>query len=610
MHLKTSVLAILIVVLLSITVFVPYTNAQNIPGLTDKLNTESKEEDKQAVEEEQEPVYHKIPVQIGDNILLYIGDTSVISARQRSLDIVYKINKAIKSATLEKKLPVKIGIIESGDNYYIEISDMKVVEVSEIDTLVNNQEKEKLAQVWKSNIAHLMKNSKMINNAKKEENIFFKLGIFFIGLVLFIILTGFIRIQASKLIAILAKNLFLSIETILNKFKNPENLDFDPNTKPQQDIQDTLETEDNDNQETQSEEEIIIEHNERIKEKVDLLSKEIDTILFVFTSVIVFFAVIVYLNYMLYLLPGTHGIVANFTHLILSIFLVLTESLEHWLFSDHTWKTIARILLLLVISGVLIYFVRVIGTALENIIQIILEKDKARVKRIQTITKIIKATVNILISILALVLVLSELGVNITPFIAGAGIIGLAISFGSQSLVKDIINGIFILIENQFGIGDVVNINGIGGVVEDMTLRVTILRDLSGKAYVIPNGQITTVIVLTKGWSRMNLNIGIAYKEDIDTASTIMMDVAYSMKQEFPDKIIDEPELLGVDALNDSSVDIKIIMKTAPGDQWSVEREYRRRIKYAFDQHNIEIPFPHTTLYVPQPIGYEAKGNN
>lgn len=190
--------------------------------------------------------------------------------------------------------------------------------------------------------------------------------------------------------------------------------------------------------------------------------------------------------------------------------------------------------------------------------------------------------------------------VPIGPLLAGVGVAGLAISFGAQSLVKDVISGFFILMENQFGVGDIIEIDGAGGVVERMTLRVVMLRDLHGTLHTIPNGSITRVSNRTRGWARSVIDVGVAYKEDVDRVIRVLRDVARQLwhDPQWRLQLMDEPAVWGVEALADSSVNIRIVANTAPGKQWDVGRELRRRIKNRFDEEHITIPFPHRTLEV------------
>ena len=200
-------------------------------------------------------------------------------------------------------------------------------------------------------------------------------------------------------------------------------------------------------------------------------------------------------------------------------------------------------------------------------------------------------------------LTILNLFMEIAPLLAGVGVAGLAISFGAQSLVKDVISGFFILLENQFAVGDIVEINGVGGVVERQTLRVVMLRDLHGVLHVIPNGSIGIVANKTRGWSRAVLDFGVAYKEDVDGVIRVMRDEAAEFWRDdtWRPLLTDEPAVWGVESLADSAVNIRLVAATLPGKQWSVSRELRRRIKNRFDKEGIEIPFPQRTLHVGDP---------
>jgi small conductance mechanosensitive channel len=205
----------------------------------------------------------------------------------------------------------------------------------------------------------------------------------------------------------------------------------------------------------------------------------------------------------------------------------------------------------------------------------------------------------IVISSMLALLVLVELGINIGPLIAGAGVVGLAVGFGAQELVRDVITGFFLLLENHIRVGDVAIVNGTGGLVESIGLRTICLRDMSGTVHVFQNGKIDTVANMTKEWSAIVFDVGVAYKEDTDKVAELMKKVADEMQAEpeYKDKILEPLEIFGVDSFGDNAVVIKARFKTLPIQQWSVGREYRRRLKYAFDRAGIEIPFPHRTLY-------------
>lgn len=221
-------------------------------------------------------------------------------------------------------------------------------------------------------------------------------------------------------------------------------------------------------------------------------------------------------------------------------------------------------------------------------------------KRARTLGKIINSAGFVLIIGIALMMVMSEFNMNIMPIITGAGIAGLAIGFGAQNLVRDVISGFFLILEDQIRVGDVARINGTGGVVEAIKLRTTILRDLEGVVHIFPNGEITQVANMTKEFSYFVLDVGIAYKENVDDVMALLKEVGEEVRQdsEFSKFVLEPLEVLGVDDFADSQVTIKVRIKTLPLKQWLVGRELRRRIKNTFDARGIEIPFPHRSIYI------------
>jgi small conductance mechanosensitive channel len=221
-------------------------------------------------------------------------------------------------------------------------------------------------------------------------------------------------------------------------------------------------------------------------------------------------------------------------------------------------------------------------------------------KRADTLRSIVRYALRLTILVLATVVVLGELGIQIGPILAAAGIVGLAVGFGSQQLVQDVIAGFFILFEDQIRVGDVVNIAGKGGVVERVSLRMTILRDAAGNVHYVRNGHIDVVTNMTKEFSQYVFDIGVAYREDTDEVFEVIKQVGAEVQgdPEYADDILDPIEILGVDSFADSAVVIKARIKTKPIKQWRVGREFNRRLKKAFDERNIEIPFPHMTVYM------------
>jgi small conductance mechanosensitive channel len=231
-------------------------------------------------------------------------------------------------------------------------------------------------------------------------------------------------------------------------------------------------------------------------------------------------------------------------------------------------------------------------------------------KRTETLTGVAKGASKVLIAIIAGMMILSELSVPIAPILGGMGIAGIAVGFGAQWLIRDLINGIFILAENQYRQGDVVTIAGVTGRVESINLRRTTLRDLDGKVHVVPNGEITVASNYTKHWSNIHLEIGVAYKEDMQHVFDVINDIGESIANDpyFGEMIIETPKVLRLDSFDDSAITIKVLGVCKPLTQWEIKGEMNRRIKKRFDEEGIEIPFPHQTVY----WGYGAhpgKGN-
>lgn len=220
-------------------------------------------------------------------------------------------------------------------------------------------------------------------------------------------------------------------------------------------------------------------------------------------------------------------------------------------------------------------------------------------KRVETLIRLIRQAAFIFLWVTTFLILLKEIGVNIAPVLASAGIVGLAIGFGAQNLVRDFISGFFFILENQVRVGDVAVVNGTGGLVEGVNFRTIVLRDLSGVVHIFPNGTVTTLSNLTNDWSAYVFDVGVAYKENTDKVIEVMSRVGSEMKQDktVGSYMLEEPEIFGVDKFDDSAVIIKGRIRTQPIRQWQVGREYLRRIKLAFDDAGIEIPFPHRTLY-------------
>ena len=278
----------------------------------------------------------------------------------------------------------------------------------------------------------------------------------------------------------------------------------------------------------------------------------------------------------------------------------LVEQSGHWM--KHSAPMIVVILVLTVVS---LHALKLVLKRSRTVILTQLQKSNAEVdvleleKRVDTLLGVTRSASHVAIWIVVGMIVLRRIGIDIAPLLAGAGIAGLAIGFGAQELVRDIISGFFILLENQIRTGDVAVINGTGGLVERISLRTTLLRDQTGTVHVIQNGKINSLANMTKDWSGAVFNIGVAYKEDTDRVVEVMKQVAAELHADpaFAPKINEPLEVMGVDDFGDSQVTIRARFKTKPIQQWGVAREYRRRLKKAFERENIEIPFPHRTIY-------------
>jgi small-conductance mechanosensitive channel len=222
-----------------------------------------------------------------------------------------------------------------------------------------------------------------------------------------------------------------------------------------------------------------------------------------------------------------------------------------------------------------------------------------RERRGQTIAQLLRSVGRVVILVIALLLTFNVF-IDIGPILAGAGILGLAVSFGAQSLVKDVISGFFILFENQFAIGDVIEVAGKSGLVEKMTLRVVQLRDGEGVMHVVPNSEIKVVSNKTRGWSRAVIDVGVPYDENVDRALEVLRDEAaqFSTDKAWGSQLDGPVEVLGVESLSDSAVVLRTMIRTQPGSQWAVAREFRRRIKNRFDRESLEIPFPQRRVHV------------
>ncbi len=257
-----------------------------------------------------------------------------------------------------------------------------------------------------------------------------------------------------------------------------------------------------------------------------------------------------------------------------------------------------RILLILVAAWV-------VSTVLQRMIRAFRERlvsqleEREQVKRAETLGRVFRYMVKVIVALITGVLVLSELGISIAPILGAAGVVGLAIGFGAQNLVKDYFTGFFLLLENQLGKGDIVEVAGKTGQVEDVTLRFVRLRDYDGNVHFVPNNLITTVTNMSRGFAQAVADIGVAYQENTDDVVEVMREVGRELREDkvHGPKILADLEIAGVDKLGDSAVVLRCRFKVAALEQWAVRREFLRRIKMAFDARGIEIPYPHLTIY-------------
>lgn len=222
-----------------------------------------------------------------------------------------------------------------------------------------------------------------------------------------------------------------------------------------------------------------------------------------------------------------------------------------------------------------------------------------RKQRAATMAGVFKSIITGLVVVIILTMMLSQLGVNVAPIIASAGIIGLALSFGAQSLVKDFVSGTFIFIEDQYGVGDVVDLGEASGTVEAVTLRMTRLRALDGTVWYVPNGEILRVGNQSQNWARAVVDVGVGYGEDLARVQQVLREIAHDVWQDedFDGVVIEEPEVTGVENLAPDSVTLRVLVKTAPLQQWAVARSLRQRIKARFDYEGIEIPFAQRVVW-------------
>lgn len=272
--------------------------------------------------------------------------------------------------------------------------------------------------------------------------------------------------------------------------------------------------------------------------------------------------------------------------------------ISRWTSLTQTTVRITMILLLAwLVAGLLRRAIRILRKRIESRID-----DREALKRAETLSRVFRHIVTVVVSLVAGMTILSELGVSLAPILGAAGIAGVAIGFGAQSLVKDFFSGFFILFEDQIRTGDVVRIANHSGLVEEITLRHTRLRDYDGNVHYVPNGMIDSVVNMSRGFAQAVMDIGVAYRENVDEVYAVLRETARQLRADaaFGPRILDDLEIAGVDKWDNSAVVIRCRFKVIALEQWAVRREFLRRLKAAFDAAGIEIPYPHLTVYAGQ----------
>lgn len=274
-------------------------------------------------------------------------------------------------------------------------------------------------------------------------------------------------------------------------------------------------------------------------------------------------------------------------------------SLNRWLITDFISILILILLLIITLRVSTALINRLKGVLLKRMVYREEEPDMEAEKRLNTLMGVLRKIISVVVWTIFIMIFLEKININIIPILSAAGIVGLAVGFGAQELVRDFISGFFILLEDGIRAGDVVTLNGTTGTVEKMELRTITLRDSMGVVHIFQNGKVNTISNMTKGWSAVRFDIGVAYKENLAKVMEVMQQVGDEMyaEDEYKSNMLASVEVSGLNNFGDSALEIRARIRTRPGKQWGIGREYRKRLKEAFDTHNIEIPFPHQTIY-------------
>jgi moderate conductance mechanosensitive channel len=272
-------------------------------------------------------------------------------------------------------------------------------------------------------------------------------------------------------------------------------------------------------------------------------------------------------------------------------------------------KDAPKIFVILVLALVLIRVMKALTNRLARFSRQQTLPSGVRTQQLRTLAGVIYSVSAFVIFFLSLISVLETLNIDIRPFLASAGIVGLAIGFGAQALVKDVINGFFILMENQYDVGDIVRIAGVSGTVESMTLRRTTLRDVDGALHTVPNSEIKIVSNLTRDWAQISMHVAVDYKEDTERVIQLLKEIGNELKNDpqYADVLVAQPEVPGIERVSPGEVDYLMLVKTKPGYQYAVTRELRRRIKACFEKNNIQPAGPGRVYVVDQPMKLQPK---
>ncbi len=275
------------------------------------------------------------------------------------------------------------------------------------------------------------------------------------------------------------------------------------------------------------------------------------------------------------------------------------------------WAVLSSMAFIVVVTALALRLLRV---SVRGVARGVLQRDKEPARELaqkaKTLSQVVETTGRIVIFTIAILSLLSLSGLNVTPLLASAGIAGIAVGFGAQNLIKDWLAGFFILLENQYSVDDVIKVGEHSGLVERLDLRRTVLRSLDGSVIVIPNGEVRAVTNLTKEWSRVVMDVGISYEADVDRALEVLQQVGDDLlaDEKVGELILERPEVLGVEALAQYQVTLRMLVKTLPLQQWTVARVLRALIKKSFDREGIEIPYPHQVNILKSPADGIAEG--